>query len=537
MNAKAVVPLVFGLTVAGASAAYLLYLFLKRDEDDLSALDSNLPRIKTSRQTQIEVKIPKECVGVVIGRGGITIKGIQEKTDTKIHFKDELETEQHRVCIVRGTGEGAQLAEYLIHDIILNQPLIETQEIFVPQYACGRIIGRNGENIRSISRTSNAKITVEGTGANELGNDRRITIKGTAEQIQVAKSLIDEKIAEDAEARGRIRENLEKRSPRKRLGPQYLMSAEQVEEQVRRHNTESLLATGKDGFMEVYVSAVEHPGRFWVQVIGPRAVELDHLVEEMTEYYKQDINRELHQIKEITAEQVVAAPFSHDDKWYRARVTEVTLDDYDVEDSQILLYYLDYGDSDTRRKKDVCSMRTDFLKLKYQAIECSLAKVKPQGDVWTDEAIDLFEDLCHVAQWRVLIARVDSHKERERGQREGSPIPLVELYDTSGTQDICMGEELVKQGYADWEKAPDDHQASTSKPSTPKTVSRVERVASTDLAGVKSNTFSGSVSDNKVPDKTNEMKTNNNVINYKSDQAVVAAGDERSGDEDEMEMN
>jgi hypothetical protein len=37
------------------------------------------------------------------------------------------------------------------------------------------------------------------------------------------------------------------------------------DEQMKRHNTESLLALGKDGFLEVYVSAVEHPGRFWVQ--------------------------------------------------------------------------------------------------------------------------------------------------------------------------------------------------------------------------------------------------------------------------------
>lgn len=37
------------------------------------------------------------------------------------------------------------------------------------------------------------------------------------------------------------------------------------DEQMKRHNTESLLATGKDGFLEVYASAVEHPGHFWVQ--------------------------------------------------------------------------------------------------------------------------------------------------------------------------------------------------------------------------------------------------------------------------------
>jgi tudor domain-containing protein 2 len=76
-------------------------------------------------------------------------------------------------------------------------------------------------------------------------------------------------------------------------------------------------------------------------------------------------------------DQLVAARFSHDDKWYRARVTDVTLDDYDYGESLVAVYYLDYGDSDTQRKKNLCSLRADFLKLEYQAIECCLAKVKP----------------------------------------------------------------------------------------------------------------------------------------------------------------
>jgi hypothetical protein len=34
------------------------------------------------------------------------------------------------------------------------------------------------------------------------------------------------------------------------------------------------------------------------------------------------------------------------------------------------------------------------------------------------------------------MSRVDSYKEREQGGREGSPIPVVDLYDTSGAQ-VC----------------------------------------------------------------------------------------------------
>ena len=76
-------------------------------------------------------------------------------------------------------------------------------------------------------------------------------------------------------------------------------------------------------------------------------------------------------------DELVAALFRHDEMCYRARVTEVMLNDYDVEESLVAVCYLDCGDSDTKRMKDLCSLRADFLKLRYQAIECCLAKVKP----------------------------------------------------------------------------------------------------------------------------------------------------------------
>jgi hypothetical protein len=43
------------------------------------------------------------------------------------------ETDAFQVCVIQGNQEGAQCAESLIRDIIVNQPLIESSEIFVPQ--------------------------------------------------------------------------------------------------------------------------------------------------------------------------------------------------------------------------------------------------------------------------------------------------------------------------------------------------------------------------------------------------------------------
>lgn len=56
-----------------------------QEEDDLH---DTLQDVKTSRMKTIEMKIPNSVVGVVIGRAGSNIKEIQEKTDTRINFKD-----------------------------------------------------------------------------------------------------------------------------------------------------------------------------------------------------------------------------------------------------------------------------------------------------------------------------------------------------------------------------------------------------------------------------------------------------------------
>ena len=51
--------------------------------------DIRMQRIETSRPTYAEVRVPKDYVGALIGRGGVTIKDIQEKSNTRITVKRE----------------------------------------------------------------------------------------------------------------------------------------------------------------------------------------------------------------------------------------------------------------------------------------------------------------------------------------------------------------------------------------------------------------------------------------------------------------
>lgn len=68
---------------------------------------------------------------------------------------------------------------------------------------------------------------------------------------------------------------------------------------------------------------------------------------------------------------MVAAKFCFDEKWYRAEVID------ELEDGRYEVYFVDYGDHETLYINDMMELRTDFLSLRLQAIECSLASVKP----------------------------------------------------------------------------------------------------------------------------------------------------------------
>lgn len=118
------------------------------------------------------------------------------------------------------------------------------------------------------------------------------------------------------------------------------------------------------GQMEVYVSAVASPARFWVQIVSPQIKKLDELINEMTEYYCQTENQELHRIKDPYLGQIVAAMFSYDSKWYRAEIVAIVPNEFDPRKVALDLYFLDFGDSIYVDPHDVFELRTDFLTLR-----------------------------------------------------------------------------------------------------------------------------------------------------------------------------
>lgn len=291
MNWKSATALL-ALTFVGMGS--LVYLLLRQEEGFKGYFF-----LKPSKNVILEVKIPKESLGIVMGRNGNTIKEIESQSNVKIYIKEEYSAcGNYKICIIQGTPEDAQYAESLIHEIIVGQPLIETYEMFVPAQACGRIIGKNGDNIRLISRNSNAKIIIENPPASQL--ERKIIIKGTSEQISTAKFLIEQKVEDHFQFHSKIESHMSNRPLRNEL--KYILPTKGVSKDLDTHpHKERFIATGSNGLLDIYMSTVESPDRFWVQIAGPGIDELDKLIEQLTDYYTKDENKMRHKLEEVSS--------------------------------------------------------------------------------------------------------------------------------------------------------------------------------------------------------------------------------------------
>lgn len=111
------------------------------------------------------------------------------------------------------------------------------------------------------------------------------------------------------------------------------------------------------------------------------------------------------------------------------------------------LDFVDFGDAEEKSIGEVLSLKTDFLKLKFQAVECTLAGVRPIGSgEWSEESVSQFASLSHCALWKVVWAKVVEHKAGPKG----CLVPCVELIEPESSGcDRNLGHELVKLGLAE----------------------------------------------------------------------------------------
>uniref|UniRef100_K7GGP5 Tudor domain-containing protein n=2 Tax=Pelodiscus sinensis TaxID=13735 RepID=K7GGP5_PELSI len=136
--------------------------------------------------------------------------------------------------------------------------------------------------------------------------------------------------------------------------------------------------------VQVVISYVESPGYFWCQLSGNNQ-ELKTLMAEIQDYCKISVQ------PYCGPSPLCLAKYSEDEKWYRALIIS---GEHSVE--QVEVIYVDYGNKELVSVKNLCSISSNFLKLKAQAFRCSLYNlIQPNGQdpfVWDEKAILAFQE-------------------------------------------------------------------------------------------------------------------------------------------------
>uniref|UniRef100_A0A8C1SC39 Far upstream element (FUSE) binding protein 3 n=1 Tax=Cyprinus carpio TaxID=7962 RepID=A0A8C1SC39_CYPCA len=172
--------------------------------------------------SSIDVAVPRFAVGIVIGRNGEMIKKIQNDAGVRIQFKPDDGMSPDRIAQVMGQPDRCQHAVHLINDLVqtaqerdgFGGPVgprgrgrgrgdwnmgtpggLQEVTYTIPADKCGLVIGKGGETIKSINQQSGAHVELQrNPPPNTDPNVRIFSIRGSPQQMEMARQLIDEKI-------------------------------------------------------------------------------------------------------------------------------------------------------------------------------------------------------------------------------------------------------------------------------------------------------------------------------------------------------
>ncbi|CRK93323.1 CLUMA_CG006864, isoform A, partial [Clunio marinus] len=188
------------------------------------------PRPGLGANNYDEIMIPGSKVGLIIGKGGETIKQLQERTGAKMVVVQEGPgQEMEKPLRISGDPQKVEHAKQLVYELIQDKgdsqqqnnrnnynnrhqdrgdhggghggggnygggpPGGEQMEIFVPKLAVGVVIGKGGDMIKKIQAETGCRLQFLQT-KNDGPGDRRCVIQGTKQQVDDGKRMIEDLI-------------------------------------------------------------------------------------------------------------------------------------------------------------------------------------------------------------------------------------------------------------------------------------------------------------------------------------------------------
>ncbi|XP_028284650.1 insulin-like growth factor 2 mRNA-binding protein 3 isoform X1 [Parambassis ranga] len=165
-------------------------------------------RPKVQSDIPLRMLVPTQFVGAIIGKEGATIRNITKQTHSKIdiHRKENAGAAEKPITI-HSTPEGCSKACRTIMEIMQKEAVDTkfTEEIPLKILAhnnfVGRLIGKEGRNLKKIEQDTETKITISPLQDLTLYNpERTITVKGSIEACSQAEEEVMKKIRESYES-------------------------------------------------------------------------------------------------------------------------------------------------------------------------------------------------------------------------------------------------------------------------------------------------------------------------------------------------
>ncbi|XP_017313001.1 insulin-like growth factor 2 mRNA-binding protein 2 isoform X1 [Ictalurus punctatus] len=161
----------------------------------------------THHELPLRLLVPTQFVGAIIGKEGLTIKNITKQSQSKvdIHRKENAGAAEKPITI-HSSPEGCSHACRMILEVMEKEATdTKTAEevplkILAHNSLVGRLIGKEGRNLKKIEQDTGTKITISPLQDLTIYNpERTITVKGGVEECCNAEVEIMKKLREGYE--------------------------------------------------------------------------------------------------------------------------------------------------------------------------------------------------------------------------------------------------------------------------------------------------------------------------------------------------
>uniref|UniRef100_A0A182RFT5 Tudor domain-containing protein n=1 Tax=Anopheles funestus TaxID=62324 RepID=A0A182RFT5_ANOFN len=387
--------------------------FRMSDENGNASPESSPPQKHNTPQQQTQGNESDRVNGNSVTECNDTMNGdtFDRKTETFDERNEQTGSPPLSICSVRSEDSGKGSSPP--HSV---GPSASMYEFLVPAFLVAGVLGKDGSFVKHIKKKTGANVIIKRNPDTHVS--KICTLDGTQQEIQDALRVIRDKFPL-------------KRFPTLTLQRIEISRVETVIPISLMNDTCSSLPLVEGINNDVAISCIINVGHLFVhQPLHPTHLTLNSMQNSLNQSYTAN---EAPVLPEIIPNAVCVAFVA--ENWYRAQVVQ-----HMPESNLVLVKYLDYGGFSMLPPLNLRQIRTDFISVPFQSIECVLSNIQPIDDSWSVEATEQFRRLTNNA---IMQAQVAGYTE------EG--VPEIYLFSSIAKDNVIfINQEMVARGYARW---------------------------------------------------------------------------------------